>query len=486
MTESNKYRRFADLRAQGVEPFPAKRVDYVYAADLQSKYAELPDGEVTEDVVTVAGRIHAIRNSGMFVDLRDATGRIQVYSDVKGGGPIAEMLALMKVGDFASVEGVVRRTGRGELTVNSTDVKLQSAMIGEMPDKHHGMSDVEAIYRARYIDLVSNQDSKDRFLARSKIVRAIRRTFEGMDYVEVETPMLHPISGGAAARPFTTHYNALDSQFYLRIAPELYLKRLIVGGLAPGVFEINRNFRNEGVSKKHNPEFTMLEAYEAFADFETMKQRIAEICEAACLAVNGSTTATYQGTELSFKAPFQEIEMAELIKNTLGIDFREIPDAAAARAAMAEKGVEVPADATWGECMEVAFDEYGEATLIQPTHVTMYPSEISPLSKPCLDDPRFCERFESFANGWEIANAFSELNDPEKQLAIFEGQVAQDASRGETEREVDYEYVAALDFAMPPTGGLGLGIDRLAMLLTDATHIKEVILFPTLRRRSDN
>lgn len=449
---------------------------------LQREYATLLNGAFAEEHVKVAGRIKAIRNSGMFIVIEDASGTIQLFHDVKALNDTQKTkLALLDFGDIIGAEGKLRRTPRGELTVDAEQIDLLTKCIEPPAEKFHGLTDLESRVRERHKDLASNAESKKRLLTRFQMLRAIRRRFEASGFLEVETPVMQPVPGGAAARPFATHHKALDIPLYLRIAPELYLKRLIAGGLADRVFEVSRNFRNEGISPKHNPEFTSVEAYQAYANFEDMIELTEDIVSSAVQEIHdGKTAVQFQGKELDFKRPWARASMTSLIEKETGIDFMKL-DLVSAQEQAIKLGLKLDENASWGKIVEEAFNEFVEHTLIAPTHVTHIPAEISPLAKPYADDPRLAERFESYANGWEIANAFSELNDPFLQCAHFMAQARLRDGGDEEAAMTDNDFVSVLEFGLPPTGGLGIGMDRLAMLLTDAAHIREVIAFPTMR-----
>ncbi|HET8728630.1 MAG TPA: lysine--tRNA ligase [Alphaproteobacteria bacterium] len=472
------------LRAAGVDPYPYRFERTATAAALQEKHADLAADTETGDAVRLAGRIRSMRNSGMFIDLHDETGKIQVFSHkdyLSESGQ--EILKQLDIGDLVGVDGKVRRTKRGELTVNAETLTVLSKTLLPLPEKYHGLTDVEQRYRQRYVDLIVNEESRATLRARSRIVAALRRFMQDEGFLEVETPMLHPILGGASAKPFVTYHNALDMDLYLRIAPELYLKRLIVGGLSDKVFEINRNFRNEGLSTRHNPEFTMMEAYWAYADYVDVMDLIERMFAAAAKAATGGTSVTYGEHAIDFGKPFVRKSMTALVEEATGIDFLAIPDAAAARDAARKLQCPITGKENWGQVVEAVFGEKVEHTLIQPTHVTDFPREISPLAKAHRDDPRLTERFETYVNGWELANAFSELTDPQDQFERFEAQVRARESGDEEAQMMDTDYVTALEYGLPPTGGLGVGIDRLTMILTDSPSIRDVILFPTLRPR---
>jgi lysyl-tRNA synthetase class 2 len=470
------------LRAMGVDPYPYGFARTAEARELEARYASLATGTVTEDRVAVAGRIRAIRNSGMFIDLHDTGGKIQVFSHKDHLPP--EQLALVKLldlGDLIGVEGVIRRTPRGELTINSAKVTVLAKALLPLPEKFHGLADIELRYRQRYLDLIMSEESRETLRRRSHIVATLRRVLIGLGFLEVETPMLQTIPGGASAKPFTTHHHALDMELYLRIAPELHLKRLLVGGLSDKLFEINRNFRNEGLSPRHNPEFTSLELYQAYVDYHAMMDLAEKLIVEAAQEVLGGTTATFGERKIELAAPWPRRSMAELVHAETGVDFLGISDDAAARDAARRLGADCPAGAGWGRALEAAFAAQVEDKLVQPTHVTGFPREISPLAKADRNDPRLTERFETYVNGWEVANAFSEINDPLDQLERFQAQMKERERGDEEAQHLDADFVLALEYGMPPAGGLGIGIDRLAMLLTNSPSIRDVIAFPTMR-----
>jgi len=471
------------LKALGVEPYPHRFARNAMAAELEQKHAGLAPGELTEERVTIAGRIRANRNSGMFIDLHDASGKIQIFShkdflDEQG----LAVVKLLDLGDQIGVEGIIRRTPRGELTVNAAKVTVLAKALLPLPEKFHGLTDVETRYRQRYLDLIMNPESRDRLRKRSKIIAAIRKFLNEQNYLEVETPMLHSIAGGASAKPFITHHNALDIQLHLRIAPELHLKRLIAGGLADKVFEINRCFRNEGLSPRHNPEFTSIELYEAFADYQDMIYLAEALVSIAAIAAVGETRVQFGGNTIDLTPPWPRKSMAGLVLEKTGIDFLAIKTAPEALAAARSRGIEIAPDALWGHALEAVFAHEVEAELIQPVHIIDFPRDISPLAKSHRNgDPRLVERFETYMNGWEIANAFSELTNPLDQRDRFEAQM-RERERGDEEAQMlDEDFVTALEYGMPPTGGLGIGIDRLVMILTDSPTIRDVIAFPTMR-----
>jgi lysyl-tRNA synthetase class 2 len=472
------------LEALGIDPYPYNFERTHEAGQLERRYPGLAAGAETADRVRLAGRIRAMRNSGMFIDLHDASGKIQIFchKDFLGSEALG-VVRLLDIGDLIGVEGLLRRTPRGELTVNVTAVTVLAKALRPLPEKYHGLADIELRYRQRYLDLIMNPQSRDALLRRSRVVAAMRSHLAARGYVEVETPMLHTIPGGASAKPFVTHHNALDIDLYLRIAPELHLKRLLVGGLTDKLFEINRCFRNEGLSPRHNPEFTTLELYEAYVDYTGMMKLTEELITTVAETVLGTLQIGYGGTELDLSAPWPRRSMAELVQTATGVDFLALDSAEAAREASARVGAALNGGENWGQALEAAFAARVEDTLIQPIHVTGFPRDISPLAKADRNDPRLVERFETYIYGWEIANAFSELNDPQDQRERFEAQVRARAAGDEEAQRLDEDYVTALEYGLPPCGGLGIGIDRLVMLLTDSPSIRDVIAFPTLRPR---
>jgi len=474
--------KLEELRRLGCNPYPNEFARDTEARDLERRYAALAPGAETADRVAVAGRIRAIRNSGMFVDLHDASGKIQVFNHKTNlAAEEFALVRLMDLGDIIGVEGFVRRTPRGELTVNSQRVVMLAKALLPLPEKFHGLADLEMRYRQRYLDLIMSEESRLTLRRRSEIVAALRRRLLAHGYLEVETPMLHAIPGGASAKPFVTHHNALDLELYLRIAPELHLKRLLVGGLSEKLFEINRNFRNEGLSPRHNPEFTSLELYAAYVDYRAMMGLAEELIAGVAADVLGATRISYGGRDIELAPPWPRRSMAELVQERTGIDFLAIDDDVAARRAARSLGAEVHETSGWGRALEAAFGATVENDLVSPVHVTGFPREVSPLAKADPADARLTERFETYINGWEVANAFSEINDPQDQRARFEAQMRDRAQGDEEAQRLDEDFVAALEYGMPPAGGLGIGIDRLVMLLTDSPSIRDVIAFPTLR-----
>ncbi|MCY0148430.1 lysine--tRNA ligase [Hoeflea sp. G2-23] len=478
--------KLARLRETVAEVYPAHFHRTLTNSELADKYADIEPDTLTGDIITVAGRVYSSRNSGMFMDIHDASGKVQIFSHKDTTPEEARaLLPLIDIGDIIGVTGEVRRTKRGELTVNAHEITMLTKALLPMPEKWHGLSDIELRYRKRHLDIMTNEESKLRFQQRSKIVSGIRRFMEDDGFMEIETPMLHSVYGGATAEPFKTHHNTLKLDMYLRIAPELYLKRALVSGLTDKVFEVNRNFRNEGVSTRHNPEFTMLECYWAYADYEDIMGLVERLFESLAMSIHGTTEFMYGETEMSFKGPFKRVPMPDAVKEATGIDFRSIATDEEARAASKAAGFEIENDWTWGECLAYIFEEKVEATLIAPAHVTHFPKDISPFAKEVPGEPRLVERFETYCNAWELGNAFSELNDPEEQRKRMVEQLEQAHARGELEKQLDDEFLDAIDQGMPPAGGLGIGVDRLIMLLTDAPSIRDVILFPARKHRAE-
>lgn len=469
--------------AQGGNPYAYTFPRDARAGDLQTKYADLAPGTETQDRVAVAGRIMSMRNDGMFMDLMDASGKVQIFchKDTMSDEQLAR-LDNFDLGDVIGVHGTIRRTPRGELSVRATSVEMLTKSLQPLPEKYHGLTDIEQRYRQRYVDLIVNEDSRNTLRKRSEIVSAIRTYLQSVwGGVEVETPMLHPLVGGAAAKPFVTYHNTLDANFYLRIAPELYLKRLIVGGFADCVFEINRNFRNEGISPRHNPEFTMVELYKTYTDVNDMMDLTEGLVQYVAKNVFNKDEFEVGGHVVNVSGKWARKSMCALVQEKTGIDFMAIHDAGEARAAVKKLGVHVEPNAKWGECVAAVFEEKVEDTLIQPIHVTDFPLDISPLAKPHRNNPRLTERSESFMRGWEVANMFTELNDPADQRARFEEQVKAREAGNEEAAMYDEDYVTALEYGLPPTGGWGMGVDRLCIILTGSANIRDVINFPTLK-----
>lgn len=476
--------KMEELRALGHEPYPSGFKGRDALGSLIERYDHLEVGQETTDEVMVAGRIMSLRNSGMFIDLHDPHHKIQIFSHTDHlKGDSAEILKRLDLGDFIGVKGYIRRTPRGELTINAETIQILSKALLPLPDKYHGLTDIEVRYRQRYLDLIVNVDSRQTLLNRSRVISCIRRALEDRQYVEVETPMLHTIAGGAIARPFVTHHNALDMSLFLRIAPELFLKRLIVGGLSEKIFELNRCFRNEGISTRHNPEFTTIEIYEAYADFEDMMDLTEYIVQTAAQTVFGTLSFNFQGTDLNFEGPWQRKSMTQLIFEQTQVDFLTCKDQSEALVAAQKLGLKVNPKDSWGKIVEAAFEHFVEKTLVQPTHVTELPRDISPLAKAHPTDPRLTERFETYVNTWEIANGFSELSDPIDQRERFLAQVNNRDAGDDEAHQMDEDFVIALEQGLPPTGGLGIGIDRLVMVLTDSPSIRDVIAFPTMKNK---
>jgi lysyl-tRNA synthetase, class II len=465
------------LRADGIEPFPHAFPGVQPIASIHAAHADLPAGEDSDARYRVAGRLHARRGQGRmaFLDLDDRSGRIQLQAkvDVLGEERMERLLDL-DLGDIIGVDGLAFRSKRGELTLRVEDFALLAKSLRPPPDKFHGLQDTETRFRHRELDLIANEETRELFKTRARIVSAIRRYLDEAGFVEVETPILQPLYGGAVARPFVTHHNALDRDLYLRIATELYLKRLIVGGLER-VYEIGKNFRNEGISYKHNPEFTVVEWYEAYADYEDVMRRVEELLPRLAGA------AGYQG-EIDFTPPYRRVTLRDAIHEGTGLDVLAIRDRDALAAAIADSDVDIPTDdLTWPELVDDLFSKVVEPTLVQPTFVIDYPKEISPLAKDHRSEPGLVERFEAFAGGMELANAFSELNDPDEQRARFEAQRRFAAEGHEEAMPFDEAYIQALEQGLPPAGGIGIGVDRVVMLLTERRSLREVVLFPAMR-----
>ena len=471
------------LQEKGYNPYPYKFEPNAYAADLQEKYKDLETGADTEDRVTIAGRAMAVRNSGMFIDLKDKSGKIQVFCH-KNHLPEEDLerLKCLDVGDIVGVTGYIRRTPRGELSVAAEKFDIIAKSLQPLPEKFHGLTDVEARYRQRYVDFIMNDDSRKIFETRCRITSAIRRYFEEHGFLEVETPMLHPIMGGANAKPFITHHNALDMDLYLRIAPELYLKRLVVGGF-DRVFEIGRNFRNEGIDKSHNPEFTSLEAYQAYADYNTMAELIPDLLAYVAKSVLGTTEVEFNGHKIDLGKPFARKSIVDLVKEYAGIDLMQAQTLEEAQAMAKSAGVDASDCTSWGKVVQEVFDAKVEANLIDPILVMDMPRDVSPLAKTHRSNPRLVEHFDAYVAGMEMGCAYSELSNPLEQKERFEAQVAAREAGDDEAQMLDEDFVTALENGFPPSGGMGMGIDRLAIFLTGAETIRDVIAFPTLRKR---
>lgn len=473
----------AALFEAGQNPYPEHSELEDYVADIETKYADLADGEDTEDVVKIAGRVVAKRGQGkiMFIVVRDATAEIQLFCRINDMDEAAwNTLKALDLGDILGVTGVVVRTQRGQLSVAPKSATLLSKAVRPLPEKFHGLSDKETRYRQRYVDLIANDDVRETFRKRSQILSTFRRFMESDGYMEVETPILQTIQGGATAKPFITHFNALDQECYLRIATELHLKRCIVGGFER-VFEIGRIFRNEGMDLTHNPEFTTMEAYRAFSDLEGMKALAQGVIKAANQAIGNPEVIEYQGQTIDLSGEWASRPMTDIVSDVLGkqvtIDTPVEELASAAR----EKGLEIKPEWTAGKIIAEIYDELGEDTIVNPTFVCDYPIEVSPLAKRFEDDPRLTHRFELVIAGHEYANAFSELNDPVDQAERFAAQMAEKAGGDDEAMEYDEDYVRALEYGMPPAGGIGIGIDRVVMLLTNQASIRDVLLFPHMK-----
>ena len=468
------------IEEKGLKPF-GYRYEYTHrSGDVKEQFDALSEAE-TE--VKLAGRVMAIRGHGKtcFMDMQDKDGRIQVYvrKDVLGEDNYA-LIKMMDIGDTVGVTGTVFRTHMGEVSIKASALEMLSKSLRPLPEKWHGLKDVETRYRQRYVDLIVNPDVRDTFVKRSQIIRSVRNVLDSHGFLEVETPILNTIAGGAAARPFISYHNALDMQVYMRIAPELYLKRLIVGGM-DRVYELGRVFRNEGIDNRHNPEFTSVEIYQAFADYRDMMDLTEEVVVKTAEEVLGTTKIVYEGTEIELASPWKRISMIDAVKEYAGKDFTNVTDLEEARAMAKEINVEV--EPTWGigKIINACFEEYVEDKLIQPTFITGHPKEISPLAKSNPENPEITDRFEAFIYGREICNGFTELNDPIDQRERFMKQVEERANGDEEANMMDEDFVTALEYGLPPTGGLGIGIDRLVMFLTNSSTIRDVLFFPTMK-----
>ena len=479
-----RIQKLADLADKGINPYPYVFNKDADAAELQEKYKDLEAGVETEDVYSVAGRVMAIRNTGMFIDLMDASGKIQIFSHKENlSEEQMKLLKLVDIGDIVGFTGTIRRTPRGELSIKSTSLTLLSKSLLPLPEKFHGLTDVETRYRQRYVDMIVNEDVRKTFRTRSLIIQKIREYLTQRGFLEVETPMLHPQAGGANARPFVTHHNTLDMDMFLRIAPELYLKRLMVGGLSEKIFEINRSFRNEGIDIRHNPEFTMMELYQAYVDYNEMMKLTENLISTVAQEVLGTMKIKYGDNEIDLTPPWDRKTMIGAIKEKTGIDFSTCFTVEDAKNKAKSLGIDAEDCDNWGKVIDLIFEEKVEPTLIQPVHIIDYPRDISPLAKVHRDNDRLTERFETRINGWEVANAFSELTDPIDQRMRFEAQMQAKANGDDEAMPIDEDYICALEHGAPPMGGLGLGIDRLVMLLTNSPSIRDVIAFPTLKKR---
>ncbi|MBQ3149729.1 MAG: lysine--tRNA ligase [Clostridia bacterium] len=475
--------KLAAMRAAGNDPFTITLADQAqHAAEIADNFDAF-DGKD----VSVCGRMMSKRRKGKvsFIDIRDRSGRIQAYvrfDDV--GEETYEDFKKWDIGDIIEIKGFVFRTNMGEISIHAKEIRLLTKSLLPLPEKYHGLKDTDTRYRRRYLDLIMNPDVKDTFIKRSAVIREIRNYLDNQGFIEVETPILVPNAGGAAARPFMTHHNALNEDLNLRISLELYLKRLIVGGLER-VYEIGRVFRNEGIDVKHNPEFTLLELYQAYTDFHGMMDLVESLFRHVAKEICGTTTLTYDGAEIDLEKPFERITMIDAVKKYSGVDFSEI-DEAQAKAIAKERGIEFEDRHKKGDILNLFFDEYVEENLIQPTFITEHPVEISPLAKRKPTDPEYTERFELFITKREFANAFSELNDPIDQRGRFEAQEELIKQGDDEANHTDEDFLMALEYGMPPTGGIGIGIDRFVMLLTDSYSIRDVLLFPTMKSLDNN
>ncbi|GEN34540.1 lysine--tRNA ligase [Aneurinibacillus danicus] len=476
------------LRENGIDPF-GKRFERSHTAkEILDQYDEIEKEQLDEQgiEVSIAGRMMAKRGQGKagFAHLQDQSGRIQIYVRQDQVGEQAyDMFKLCDIGDILGVTGVIFKTKTGETSVKAKEITLLSKSLRPLPEKFHGLKDVETRYRKRYLDLIMNPNVKDTFIARSLILQSMRRYLDERGYLEVETPTMHSIPGGAAARPFITHHNALDMRLYMRIATELHLKRLIVGGLEK-VYEIGRIFRNEGISTRHNPEFTSIELYEAYADYKDIMRLTEELIAHIAQDVFGTTLFDYQGHQVELKPQWKRIHMVDAIKEVTGVDFwPQMSDEEAVELAK-KHNIPVPPGAKYGHIVNEFFEHFVEETLIQPTFIYGHPVEVSPLAKKNEEDPRFTDRFELFIVGREHANAFTELNDPIDQRQRFESQLLEREAGNDEAHMMDEDFLESLEYGMPPTGGLGIGIDRLVMLLTDSPSIRDVLLFPLMRERT--
>lgn len=487
-TETNIHResrlvKLKNLQDRGYNPYPYKFVPNAYAADLQEKYKDIEAGTDTEDRVIIAGRAMAVRNSGMFIDVKDKSGKIQAFCHKNHlSEEDMELLKNLDVGDIVGISGYVRRTPRGELSIAAEKFDIISKSLQPLPEKFHGLTDVEARYRQRYVDFIMNDDSREIYQKRCQITSAVRHWLEEHQFMEVETPILHTIMGGANAKPFITHHNTLDMDLYLRVAPELFLKRLVVGGF-DRVFEIGRNFRNEGIDKSHNPEFTGLEAYQAYADYNDMADLFSDMIPYVAEKVLGTKVITIGEEEVDLSKGFARKSIIDLIKEYAGIDLLSTEDLNEAKEMAKSVGVNADECTCWGKVVQEVFDEKVEPHLIQPTLVMDMPRDISPLAKTHRDNPRLVEHFDAYIGGMEIGCAYSELSNPLEQKERFDAQAAEREAGDDEAQMFDEDFVTALENGFPPTGGMGMGIDRLAILLTSAATIRDVIAFPTLRKR---
>jgi len=477
------------LREAGIDPFPPRVGPWVPVAEVLQRFGERSEEqlEAAPESVAVCGRVLAVRSFGklVFLTLVENGTRIQVSAKKKEIDPeVFGFIKALDIGDFARFEGPVWRTKKGELTVDAKQAQLLAKALRPLPEKWHGLQDTETRFRQRYLDLLVTEKTRETAMIRSRTIRAMRDFLDARGFLEVETPALQPLYGGAAARPFVTHHNTYDQTLYLRISDELYLKRLVAGGL-DRVYEIAHNFRNEGVSRKHNPEFTMMECYQAYADYRDMMELTESMVEHIAREVRGDTKLEYQGAEIDLKGPWPRVTLRDAIFEGCGVDILANPELASLRAEVKAKRAGSGDAPTWAKLVDDLFSEHVEPELIQPTFITDYPAELSPLAKRSPDDPSLVERFEPFIAGMEIGNAFSELNDPDDQRERLLAQVAAHEAGDEEAHPLDEDYIRALEHGLPPTGGLGVGVDRLVMVLTDQPNLREVILFPHLRPSAD-
>ena len=481
---NTRIQKLATFAQNGVNPYKYSFDKDAKANFLQEKYKDLANGEETNDRYAVAGRIMAMRNSGMFIDLMDDSGKIQIFSHKENlDEESLKTLKLLDIGDIVGFYGTIRRTPRGELSIKATEVKILTKSLLPLPEKFHGLTDIETRYRKRYVDLIVNENVRATFKKRSLIIQKIREYLTNLGFLEVETPMLQTQAGGATAKPFITHHNALDMEMYMRIAPELHLKRLLVGGISEKIFELNRNFRNEGLSPRHNPEFTMLELYQAYVDYNDMMVLTEQMISTICKEVNGGYKIQFGDKEIDLTPPWDRKTMIGAIREKTGIDFSQIFTVEEACEKAKELGINPEECKNWGQVLDLIFEEKVEPSLIQPVHIIDYPRDISPLAKIHRDNSRLTERFETRINGWEVANAFSELTDPIDQRMRLEAQALAKAQGDEEACDIDEDFICALEHGMPPAGGLGIGIDRIVMLLTNSPTIRDVIAFPTMKNK---
>jgi lysyl-tRNA synthetase class 2 len=477
-----------ELKRLGIDPFGKKFDRTHYAKPILDAYNDVPEEELEAagHEVAIAGRLMQKRGMGKagFAHIQDITGKIQIYVRQDAVGETAyQAFKILDIGDIIGVKGTVFKTKTGETSVKVKSLEVLTKSLYPLPDKFHGLKDVETRYRQRYVDLIVNPEVQQTFIMRSKIIQSMRRYLDARGYLEVETPTMHTVAGGATARPFITHHNALDMQLYMRIAIELHLKRLIVGGLEK-VYEIGRVYRNEGISTRHNPEFTMMELYEAYADYEDIMRLTEDMIAHIAQEILGTTEIEYQGKKVSLKTPWKRLSMVDAIKEATGIDFKQQMSDEEAHRLAKEHHVPVEPNMTFGHIVNAFFEHFVEHTLIEPTFIYGHPVAISPLAKKNAEDPRFTDRFELFIVGREHANAFTELNDPIDQRERFEAQLLEKEQGNEEAHDMDEDFIRALEYGMPPTGGLGIGIDRLVMLLTDSPSIRDVLLFPLMRERA--